>query len=422
MADLKNFVALEIEKLNVNDIIEMVASPNCGAISTFIGTTRDNFEEKKVVQLVYEAYEPMAIKELQAVCNKVRSQWNVEKIAIYHRLGEVSIMEASVVIAISSVHRQESLQAVQFTIDAIKSSVPIWKKEVYEEDEPQWKANKECFWTANDTKIAAGKTIKSNEESSTNEINYANVVVDDIEIDLDNVYETVEVKSENVNNDDQDDQDEDSGNEEFLINPDQIQIKADDQELNRRIESFIARKREQVNLINIQEFCCLSNQIQDDDNDDNTHVCARVNATFIRHKDVNHVKVHRVYNQWSQQNMEFNAPFKSLKNESNTYPSALEERLSVSEKILGINKPVPRDVYKRIKNIEDRLLFLESISPEYKDLWSIDDCDSVKSFDTCNEKTNSSENSKPTRKRTYSSTDPDSKLDEFDYRHAKIAK
>lgn len=98
------------------------------------------------MKLEYEAYEPMAVKEMQAVCNEVRKQWNVEKIAIYHRLGEVPVTEASIVIAISSPHRQESLQAVQFAIDAVKTSVPIWKKEIYENGEPEWKENKECYW------------------------------------------------------------------------------------------------------------------------------------------------------------------------------------------------------------------------------------------------------------------------------------
>lgn len=56
-------------------------------------------------------------------------------------------------------------------------------------------------------------------------------------------------------------------------------------------------------------------------------------------------------------------------NDAHNYPPALEERLSTTERILGVNKPVPRDIYERIKKIEDRLLFLESISPEYRDLW-----------------------------------------------------
>ncbi|KAJ8673192.1 hypothetical protein QAD02_004454 [Eretmocerus hayati] len=146
MANKKDFIGFQATKLDVNAIIEIVVSPECGAVSSFIGTTRNNFEKKKVVKLEYEAYQPMALKEMQAVCKSIRSQWEVEKIAIYHRLGEVPVMEASIVIAVSSPHRKESLQAVDYAINALKSSVPIWKKEVYENDEPSWKENRECMW------------------------------------------------------------------------------------------------------------------------------------------------------------------------------------------------------------------------------------------------------------------------------------
>jgi len=101
----------------------------------------------QVIKLEYEAYESMALKEMTNICNKIRSQWNVEGIAIYHRIGEVSISKASVVIAVSSFHRAESLKAVEYAINTLKASVPIWKKEVYETGEPQWKQNKECKWT-----------------------------------------------------------------------------------------------------------------------------------------------------------------------------------------------------------------------------------------------------------------------------------
>lgn len=94
---------------------------------------------------------------------------------------------------------------------------------------------------------------------------------------------------------------------------------------------------------------------------------SNINITFIITKCIDN-SVHRVYNQWSQQNVKPTMLIKSEK-DSSDIPPALEERLSTTEKILGINKPVPRDVYERIKKIEDRLLFLESISPEYKDLW-----------------------------------------------------
>jgi len=88
----------------------------------------------------------MALKEMLNICAKIRLQWNIEGIAIYHRIGEVPISEASIVIAISSSHREESLRAVEYAINTLKASVPIWKKEVYETGETQWKENKECTW------------------------------------------------------------------------------------------------------------------------------------------------------------------------------------------------------------------------------------------------------------------------------------
>lgn len=141
-----NFVKLLNSKLSVEEISNLVSSPSCGAISFFVGTTRDNFENKQVVQLEYEAYEPMAEKAMKKVCEDIRRKWKVEHIAIYHRLGIVPVMEASVVIAVSSPHRAESLQAVQYAIDTIKSLTPIWKKEVYASEQAEWKENKECAW------------------------------------------------------------------------------------------------------------------------------------------------------------------------------------------------------------------------------------------------------------------------------------
>ncbi|ODN01401.1 Molybdopterin synthase catalytic subunit [Orchesella cincta] len=144
------------------EILNLVTSPKCGAISTFIGITRDNFEDKKVLKLEYEAYEPMAILEMKKICCTIREKWPVEHIAIYHRLGVVPVSEASVYVAISSEHRQESLDAVSFTINALKATVPIWKKEIYEskggdETVPDavWKANSECFWSQNNRKLDA---------------------------------------------------------------------------------------------------------------------------------------------------------------------------------------------------------------------------------------------------------------------------
>lgn len=141
--------------LDIEYISATVTSPSTGATSLFVGTTRDNFEGKQVVKLEYEAYEPMAYKELKKLCDELRSKWSdLHKIAIHHRLGEVKVTEASVVIAISSPHRRDSLEAVHHCIDRLKATVPIWKKEIYkDENEGEWKENKECSWSTDKTKI-----------------------------------------------------------------------------------------------------------------------------------------------------------------------------------------------------------------------------------------------------------------------------
>lgn len=110
-----------------------------------------SFEFYKVLSLKYEAYDKMADKMLNKICDNIREKWtDVRHIALYHRLGLVPIKESSVVIAISSPHRQDSLEAVQFAIDELKRTVPIWKKEIYGGDfegTELWKENKECGWS-----------------------------------------------------------------------------------------------------------------------------------------------------------------------------------------------------------------------------------------------------------------------------------
>ncbi|XP_060826551.1 molybdopterin synthase catalytic subunit [Bombus pascuorum] len=381
MGTAKDIVKLQQEELNVGHIIDLVTAPNCGAVSSFVGTTRDNFDNKKVLRLEYEAYEPMALKEMKSICSKIRSQWNVYHIAIYHRLGEVPVSKASVVIAISSPHREESLKAIEYAINSLKASVPIWKKEVYDTQEVQWKENKECTWSNIHDMIDV--------EESEN----ITVVNDTVETVIEYDGEEVEKEEDDV-----------------IIDPNLIQIRATPAELNHRISSFIERKRQQVNIVNVQEFCC-----QRDQNDENDNSCARVDAILIRRKDSkSHVKVHRVLNAWGPQTVDQHALHKATMSgptqTNNNYSSVLDERISTTEKILGINRPVPKDVYERLKNIEDRILYLEGISPEYKDLWKAEDMNNLKGT------------FKPVRKRTYSMAELDSKLHELEDKYAKRTK
>ena len=83
----KDIIKFTSEKLSVDDVSQLVISPLCGAISLFVGTTRNNFEGKKVISLEYEAYLPMAENEIRKICSDMRQKWPVRHIAVFHRLG-----------------------------------------------------------------------------------------------------------------------------------------------------------------------------------------------------------------------------------------------------------------------------------------------------------------------------------------------
>jgi molybdopterin synthase catalytic subunit len=118
--------------IDLNELVRYVTDPEAGAIVPFIGTTRNNNEGRKVIALDYEAYPGMAEKELARIGADAAKNWPICKMAIVHRLGPVQIGEASVVIVVSSAHRDAAFAASRFAIEEIKKTVPIWKKEVFE--------------------------------------------------------------------------------------------------------------------------------------------------------------------------------------------------------------------------------------------------------------------------------------------------
>jgi molybdopterin synthase catalytic subunit len=118
--------------IDLQELVNFVSDPEAGAIVTFIGTTRNNNEGRKVIALDYEAYPEMAEKELVRLGEEAKKKWPICRMAIVHRLGPVQITEASVIIAVSSAHREAAFAACRFAIEEIKKTVPIWKKEVYE--------------------------------------------------------------------------------------------------------------------------------------------------------------------------------------------------------------------------------------------------------------------------------------------------
>jgi molybdopterin synthase catalytic subunit len=128
--------------LSLDALSRLVASPAAGAIVTFVGTTRDVFQGKPVDRLEYECYAPMAVKKLRELCAMARGRWSLTKLAVAHRTGTVRVGESSVVIAASSAHRADALEATRWMIDELKATVPIWKKEFFEGGEV-WKENEE---------------------------------------------------------------------------------------------------------------------------------------------------------------------------------------------------------------------------------------------------------------------------------------
>ncbi|MEM6631327.1 MAG: molybdenum cofactor biosynthesis protein MoaE [Bacteroidota bacterium] len=131
----RDTVEIQAGALDPAQAIAAVTSPNCGAIDVFIGTVRNQTKEKPVLRLEFEAYEEMALKEMKKIIEKTRKQWPVQHMAMVHRTGILGIGEIAVIIAVSTPHRAASFAACQYAIDTLKETVPIWKKEIFEDGE-----------------------------------------------------------------------------------------------------------------------------------------------------------------------------------------------------------------------------------------------------------------------------------------------
>jgi molybdopterin synthase catalytic subunit len=125
------------EPLSLEKVVEEVTDENAGAIATFVGTVRRQSRERIVLYLEYEAYAEMAEDVMAQLAWSLGRRYDIWTVAIHHRVGRVEVGEASVVIAVSAPHRQDALAACKDAIDLLKETVPLWKKEVYEDGE-EW--------------------------------------------------------------------------------------------------------------------------------------------------------------------------------------------------------------------------------------------------------------------------------------------
>ncbi len=125
------------QPLSLEPLLSSVKRSSSGAVATFLGVVREQTRGRKVRHLEYEAYPEMAIPKMREIANEIRRKWEVDEIAMVHRIGCLQIGEASVAIAVSAPHRREALAACAYAIDRLKEIVPIWKKEVWTDGE-EW--------------------------------------------------------------------------------------------------------------------------------------------------------------------------------------------------------------------------------------------------------------------------------------------
>jgi molybdopterin synthase catalytic subunit len=123
--------------VNLTSVLVEVVDEQAGAIATFLGTVRARSRGRDVIALEYEAYEEMAEEVMAGIADEIQARFDLCKVAMTHRLGRVEIGETSVAIAVSAPHRQDALAACADAIEALKSQVPLWKKELYEGGE-EW--------------------------------------------------------------------------------------------------------------------------------------------------------------------------------------------------------------------------------------------------------------------------------------------
>lgn len=124
-------------ELSSQECERKVAHPGAGGTVVFIGTVRDQTKGKAVQHLEFESYVPMAMKEMRHIAQEMEERWNVIHVCIHHRIGKLAVGEIPVIIAVSTPHRKAAFEACEYAIDTLKQSVPIWKKEVFEDGE-QW--------------------------------------------------------------------------------------------------------------------------------------------------------------------------------------------------------------------------------------------------------------------------------------------
>ena len=130
-----DFFELTTGPLDIASIARRVVPPECGATVTLDGYVRRFTKGRETLHLFYEAYEPMALKEMQKLIEQAKREFKISNVGVVHRLGKLEIGESSVLISVAAPHRKAAFAACEWLIRELKRTVPIWKKEVYADGE-----------------------------------------------------------------------------------------------------------------------------------------------------------------------------------------------------------------------------------------------------------------------------------------------
>jgi MoaE-MoaD fusion protein len=134
---MMDFCELTETPISIESIARRIVPEECGATVTLDGYVRKLTKGRETQNLVYEAYEPMALKEMQKLVEQAKQNFEISNVGIVHRLGKLEIGETSVVISVAAPHRKAAFAACEWLIRELKRTVPIWKKEVYADGE-EW--------------------------------------------------------------------------------------------------------------------------------------------------------------------------------------------------------------------------------------------------------------------------------------------
>ena len=120
------------------ELIIRLQDPDCGAVATFLGIVRQHNKDREVIQLHYQSYKTLAVKEGNKILGEAKEQFNIVNALCVHRVGDLNIGETAVWVGVNASHRDAAFNACRYVIDEIKTRVPIWKKEIYVDGDSGW--------------------------------------------------------------------------------------------------------------------------------------------------------------------------------------------------------------------------------------------------------------------------------------------